>query len=235
MAFFCLVSDGIGRSPDKMIWIGCTLVLDGQGVQVGKGTWGGEPLTIRPLLCVHELRIRNWEKLKPAFQNFKLLEVLDFKGFEITQGQFPTTIGNLIHLRYLNLSNSRIRVLPSSIANLRCLNTLDLSQDFSYIMKIRSREEIPNVLWKMQQLRHLYLPWRYKIIHAKKLRLHMLTNLEILRYIDPNKCCVEGLIKLKNLRKLHIHAIKSIEQLEVIFKPLCPVLSVVSFLQWEEI
>lgn len=70
---------------------------------------------------------------------------------------------------------------------MRCLNTLDLSQDFSYILSIRSGGEIPNLLWKMQQLRHLYLPWRYKIIHAEKLRLDTLTNLEILRYIDPKQ------------------------------------------------
>ena len=37
--------DGTGLSLDKTIWMGCIPVLDGQGVQVEKGTHGDEPST----------------------------------------------------------------------------------------------------------------------------------------------------------------------------------------------
>ena len=44
--------------------------------------------------------------------------------------------------------------LPSSLGNLRCLQTLDLR---SHAMSV------PNLFKKMEQLRHLYLPSKYKI------------------------------------------------------------------------
>ncbi|KAJ9704320.1 hypothetical protein PVL29_002741 [Vitis rotundifolia] len=129
----------------------------------------------------------------------------------------------VIHLQDGN--KAAIGDFSSSMVSLVRQSTVEVRRLAIYLDQgIRSGGEIPNVLWKMQQLRHLYLPWSYKIIDAEKLRLDTLTNLEILRYIDPDKCCVKDLVKLKNLRKLHIHAIKSIEQLDVIFKPPSPVL-----------
>ena len=60
-----------------------------------------------------------------------------------------------------------------------------------------------NVLGKMRQLRHLYLP-KYSMISYKrsKLWLDCFINLEILENFDPSWCKSEDLTKLINLRKL---------------------------------
>ncbi|MFQ6651370.1 hypothetical protein Gotur_023723, partial [Gossypium turneri] len=100
------------------------------------------------------LKIRGiWRYL---FNNFQLLRALNyerttrdsFAGFKL-----PSDIGNLIHLRFLSLKDLEFLwpKLPSSLGNLRCLQTLDLRVD-------RDRIHVPNVIWSMEQLRHLYLP-----------------------------------------------------------------------------
>lgn len=68
-----------------------------------------------------------------------------------------------------------MRVFPSSIGNLVCLHNLDLSFD---LLDGLQRGEIPNVIWKMEQLSHLYLPKSFTINGADKLRLDSLNNLK---------------------------------------------------------
>ncbi|MFQ6652630.1 hypothetical protein Gotur_024401 [Gossypium turneri] len=90
------------------------------------------------------------------FNNFQLLRALNY---EITTGasfagfKLPSDIGNLIHLRFLSLKDLEFfwRKLSSSLGNLRCLQTLDLRVSNYKI-------HVPNVIWRMEQLRHLYLP-----------------------------------------------------------------------------
>ena len=131
---------------------------------------------LRSLLFFYakEVGMINWEQLKPVFNNFKLLRVLDLEGFKTTE-HLPKAIGKLVHLRYLNLRNSKVRVFPSSIGNLVCLHNLDLSFD---LLDGLQRGEIPNVIWKMEQLSHMYLPKSFTINGADKLRLDSLNNLK---------------------------------------------------------
>ncbi|MCH80876.1 NBS-containing resistance-like protein, partial [Trifolium medium] len=57
---------------------------------------------------------------------FKLLKVLDFEKSLLNY--IPYNLGNLFHLRYLNLSHTKVTVLPRSIGKLVNLETLDLRQ-----------------------------------------------------------------------------------------------------------
>ncbi|XP_028106147.1 disease resistance protein RPP8-like [Camellia sinensis] len=131
---------------------------------------------------------------------------MDIKG---ENGMLPRDVGNLFHLRYLNINNSSIRSVPSSIGNLRFLQTLDLRTDADL--------EIPNVLWRLEQLRHLYLPGDIQLTGTSKLRLDGLSKLETLEAFDTKFCDVRYFPKLTNLRKVEIGWV-SPEDLVVILK-----------------
>ena len=76
---------------------------------------------------------------------FKVLRVLDLEGLEIES--LPSIVGTLIHLRYLRLRHSGLKMLPTSIGNLRSLKTLDMN----------NLNEVTNMIRKMENLRYLYI------------------------------------------------------------------------------
>nr|XP_027070536.1 LOW QUALITY PROTEIN: probable disease resistance protein RXW24L [Coffea arabica] len=135
------------------------------------------------------------KKMKSQFNNFKMLRVLAIEGIRpafsedrTLKSEFlqvadhlrlPKAIGELIHLRYLSLRRSIFLCLPSSLGNLQNLQTLDLRAGVC---------RIPNVLWKMRQLRHLYLP----------------ANYVELSWLDIEEDPMETLERLPNLRSLHL-------------------------------
>ncbi|KAK8985254.1 hypothetical protein V6N11_068521 [Hibiscus sabdariffa] len=135
------------------------------------------------------------------FNSLKLCRVLDFANSSGNEAyKVPSSIGNLIHLRFLNLRTFKFiwPWIPTSIGNLRCLQTLDLriSNDGPFYGTVY----IPNVIWKLEQLRHLYLP---EEMHEKtKLKLHTLRNLQTLVNFNTENCFATHLSKLTNLRKL---------------------------------
>ncbi|XVF78634.1 hypothetical protein PTKIN_Ptkin14bG0150800 [Pterospermum kingtungense] len=133
------------------------------------------------------------------FNNFKLLRVLDFEGADNSGCKVPSDIGNLIHLRFLSLRDIEFlwSKLPSSLGNLRCLQTLDLR-----IKAVCDSIHVPNVIWRMEQLRHLYLPEKCK--SKKKLKLDTLRNLQTLVNFNTKYCYLKDLLKLTNLRVLEI-------------------------------
>ncbi|XP_061991265.1 putative disease resistance protein At1g50180 [Rosa rugosa] len=147
------------------------------------------------------------EKLvRSLVKKFKLLRVLKLEGM-LTSVELPNEIGNMVHLRFLSLWYSITR-LPSSLGNLRCLQTLNL--------KLCNCQVVPNVIWKMEQLRHLYLPL-YWTSHPK-LRLSTLRNLQTLDYVSSLCSDLTDLSELRNLRKLGIRVTTSLEKLEEILK-----------------
>ncbi|KAM7486579.1 hypothetical protein LguiA_002588 [Lonicera macranthoides] len=131
----------------------------------------------------------------PNLKEFKLLRVLDFEGFDFDGERIPKGIGKLIHLKYLSFKDCWGVKLPSSIGNLQFLQILD----------IRGRGvdiSVPNVLWKLESLRHLYLP-NYINRKNEKLTLDGLSRLEILENFDTYTCNVlKDLFKLPELRNL---------------------------------
>lgn len=66
----------------------------------------------------------------------------------------PKDIRILIHLRFLSLEGSTFEELPKTLGNFEFMKTLDRR-----VAKIILRGIIvPNVLWKLKEFRHFYLP-----------------------------------------------------------------------------
>ncbi|GMP77486.1 hypothetical protein CsSME_00033752 [Camellia sinensis var. sinensis] len=138
------------------------------------------------------------EQLTRFSKESKYLRVINFDGNSLDYAdrtkELPKEIENLILLRYLGLYRTAFTKLPSSIGNLRHLQTLDLRTD-SYI-------RVPNVLWKMEGLVHLFLPFLGRFWTEGKLRVDSLRNLETLQNLFSEKVNVRDLFKLTNLRRL---------------------------------
>ncbi|GAB4836867.1 hypothetical protein Ancab_039540 [Ancistrocladus abbreviatus] len=150
-----------------------------------------------------------------------LLRVLLLFGIETNDGCLPDQIGNLRHLRYLGVVNTNISSLPESIGNLSSL----LIVEYKGINTMNSEcGQLPNVLWKMKQLRHLYLPFLSFLPTPsipETLMLHTLQNLMTLWGLQGGNWMKTQMATLSPcLVKLGIHGISSQEQLDSVFH--CP-------------
>lgn len=104
---------------------------------------------------------RNKKLVQSLFKDFKVLRVLKIEGMDRCV-ELPNEIGNMVHLRFLSLWRSNITRLPSSLGNLICLQTVDF--------RFCNTQVVPNVVWKMEQLRHLYLPlfWKAAAVYSSQ-------------------------------------------------------------------
>ncbi|KAK8633403.1 hypothetical protein V6N13_014249 [Hibiscus sabdariffa] len=147
--------------------------------------------------CIRFLKA--WGFWTYIFTNLKLLRVLNYEGRPTHAGcKLMGDIGNLIHLRFLSLKGFKFKgsKLPSSLGNLRCLLSLDLRlHGFGHT-------HVPDVIWRMEQLRHLYLPYYYD--DKTKLHLGTLRNLLTLVNFNTKNCYLKDLINMTNLRELVI-------------------------------
>ncbi|XP_048428673.1 putative disease resistance RPP13-like protein 1 isoform X2 [Pyrus x bretschneideri] len=82
--------------------------------------------------------------LLPALRSLRVFSLSGYKNVT----ELPNSIGNLISLRYINLSHTGIRRLPDRICTLYNLQTLLLSHCFSLI-------ELPADMQKLINLRHV--------------------------------------------------------------------------------
>uniref|UniRef100_A0A2N9J952 Uncharacterized protein n=1 Tax=Fagus sylvatica TaxID=28930 RepID=A0A2N9J952_FAGSY len=105
----------------------------------------------------------------------------------------------------------------SSTGNLVCLETLNLEtiEELSW----ESTVLIPTVIWKMKQLRHLYLPKWCNYLTDDKLQLANLSNLQTLVNFPTNKCDVRDLLSLTNLKKLVLNDPRDFQDFGEIFNP----------------
>ncbi|KAL2336474.1 hypothetical protein Fmac_010920 [Flemingia macrophylla] len=103
-------------------------------------------------------------------RKFTYLRVLSFCGFE-SLNVLPNTIGELIHLRYLKLSRTSIKILPESLCNLYNLQTLKLNgcikltklpSDMQNLVNLRHLDilgtfmkDMPRGMGKLNHLQHL--------------------------------------------------------------------------------
>ncbi|GAB4837772.1 hypothetical protein Ancab_039629 [Ancistrocladus abbreviatus] len=151
-------------------------------------------------------------------EHFKLLRVLIFDQVETHDGYLPEILGSFKHLRYLALIDTNIKTLPESIGNLS--NLLYLEYKLGWEIK---GETLPNVFWKMKQLRHLYLDTHVWLAgFPKGLKLHPLTtNLQTLWMIEGT-CSEEEMERMgPRLTKLGIRHIKSQRLLDALFRSPC--------------
>ncbi|KAL3533903.1 hypothetical protein ACH5RR_007424 [Cinchona calisaya] len=209
------------------------LVIDLSGKSVPKYAALEKRVTRRLRLLGLLVDGRTPETMISQLNQFNMLRVLDIEGFSIIndydlsckdafnllvdQLKLLKAVGKLIHLRYLSLCDSTLVCLSLSIANLQHLQTLDLSDTKVHKM--------PNVLWKMRQLRHLYLPQRYMSTIGPfvkntscKLRLDGLHKLEILENCCNPICHTKDISKLKNLRALSAEVFVDLEDITEIIQ-----------------
>ncbi|POO01409.1 NB-ARC domain, LRR domain containing protein [Trema orientale] len=162
---------------------------------------------VRSLICFNTPLTRCDQALKPLFNSFPLLKVLKFGN--LGRVKVPKEIGRLFHLRFLSFKGSHVENLPSSIANLRCLQTLDLRTEL--------RLEFPNVKWKSEQLEHIYLPRDTYSVHDTSLWLANPGCLRTLVNISTDRFSLKNFSELINLTKLDLRLCRSSDNLEEIF------------------
>ncbi|KAL3507733.1 hypothetical protein ACH5RR_033115 [Cinchona calisaya] len=144
---------------------------------------------------------------------FKYLRVLKLEACEFKGSKLPRGIKNLIHLRFLSLKDSKFDKLPSSICQLQYLQTLDIRVGLSRIRGII----VPNVLWKLKRLRHLYLGFSHRT-RKGKLSFFGLSKLETLVGFDKDADEFKDVSKLSNLRRLNskVHITEKNEVSEIL-------------------
>ncbi|KAL3507748.1 hypothetical protein ACH5RR_033130 [Cinchona calisaya] len=128
---------------------------------------------------------------------FKYLRVLKLEAYEFKGYKLPRGIKNLIHLRFLSLKGSKFDKLPSSIGQFQYLQTLDIRAESSNMGGI----VVPNVLWKLKRLRHLY----FSLFHRTrkgKLSFFGLSKLETLFGFHKDEDDFKDVLGLSNLRSL---------------------------------
>ncbi|KAL6348512.1 hypothetical protein AAG906_009972 [Vitis piasezkii] len=142
----------------------------------------------------------------------------------LSSGDYSNEVWNLFNLRYLSLSRTKVKVIPSSIGKLQNLETLDLKH--SYVT------ELPAEILMLHQLRHLLL-YRYEkqtsspfhstydveegsgviseVGHLKQLRKLGIIKL---RKEDGMNLC-SSIEKLSNLRSLDVTSIQDDEMIDL--------------------
>ncbi|KAJ4878430.1 Disease resistance protein (NBS-LRR class) family [Raphanus sativus] len=79
--------------------------------------------SLRTLLFIMS---EEWKATSLFLKNLKLMRVLDLSSVKFERGKLPSSIGKLIHLRYLSLYEAHVTHLPSSMRNLKQLLYLNL-------------------------------------------------------------------------------------------------------------
>ncbi|CAL5188436.1 unnamed protein product [Lathyrus oleraceus] len=128
------------------------------------------------------------------FNTFKSLRVLDLHDLGIKV--VPTSIQEMKYLRYLDLSHNNIEKLPSCITKLIHLQTLKLS--YCHVLK-----ELPRDLQDLAQLKHLDIEGCLDLTHMPA-GINNLTSLQTLSLFVASKKHVitTGLRELADLNNL---------------------------------
>uniref|UniRef100_A0ACD5TCH8 Uncharacterized protein n=1 Tax=Avena sativa TaxID=4498 RepID=A0ACD5TCH8_AVESA len=171
-------------------------------------------------------QVRSFTIFSPAINQmlplprFEVLRVLDLEDCDLegTSGHLDLScVGDLLHLRYLGLRNTKLHKIPTEIGKLLFLQTLDLKGVH------KDAKELPASVIQLRNLMYLYvnrgtyLPVGYKnLTSLQELRYPMftedgnpeelgyLTELRVLKFCLPSRYPPEKLlILLESLDKLH--------------------------------
>ncbi|QHO54527.1 putative disease resistance RPP13-like protein 1 isoform X1 [Arachis hypogaea] len=126
-------------------------------------------------------------------EQMKCLRVLSFKSFSREEDLLHDSIGELIHLRYLDLSNTFVVTLPESLCDLYNLQTLKLSN-------CTNLKKLPYNMQNLVNLRHLDIEGT-KLEEMPK-GMGKLKDLQILRYYIVGKHEENGFGELGELVNL---------------------------------
>ncbi|XP_021832525.1 disease resistance protein RPP13-like [Prunus avium] len=138
------------------------------------------------------------------YKDFKLLRVLD--GVPV-QSRALGAVGNLIQLRYLGLvSRSDFKYARSLKSWARfAFEFPRLIGKLKNLLILKLENCIPDVIWKMKNLRHLFLSGTNQM----NLRLDTLSNLRTLKNLGSGRWIEDGgLVNLTNLQRLKIVGLK---------------------------
>uniref|UniRef100_A0A5B6ZBD2 Putative disease resistance protein RPM1 n=2 Tax=Davidia involucrata TaxID=16924 RepID=A0A5B6ZBD2_DAVIN len=177
------------------------------------------------------------DKLPESFMgtlstDFKLLKVLDFEDAPLDC--VHEEVGNLLHLRYLSVRNTKVKTLPKSIGRLHNLLTLDL--------KMSLVSELPVEINKLHKLRHLLAYYEddeidYPLNPRQGMKIQegfgCLEALQKLYFVEANDQghkLMKELRELRQLRKLGIFKLRSEDG-----KALCNAIENMSYLECLEI
>ncbi|CAH1447960.1 unnamed protein product [Lactuca virosa] len=154
---------------------------------------------------MHTLIFRGTIEKNISLQRFKCLRVLKFRACALKK--INDSVGELVHLRYLDLSYTKIKVLPKSIGKLYHLQTLKLSGCFL--------KQLPQSISKLISLRHLMYTGYLILLGHKPIRnVGRLTSLRTLpdfRVGREKRCHISELGPLKHLAgELHISNLENI-------------------------
>ncbi|PHT85550.1 hypothetical protein T459_07656 [Capsicum annuum] len=166
------------------------------------------------ILDPHKQQVRQPGKILPFdVEELKLLRLLDFDRVDFRSyddklpgddqkqniGLVLQGLSKLVHLKYLSFKRCFLDKYLS-LPIITNLQILDLRVDDSVNEVI-----LPNVLWKMRRMKHLYLPRMFQTYNGDKLRLDGMTELETLENFITKVCNVAD---LQTMNKLHSVAMK---------------------------
>ncbi|CAH8277320.1 unnamed protein product [Arabidopsis lyrata] len=184
-SFIKIVSDPASRSRRLVVF--CTDTFNGErDIENSK---------LRSLLFI---LVSYRFAMRSDFMMLPLLRVLDLSRAKFEGGKLPSSIGKLIHLKYLSLYMAYVTHLPSSLRNLKSLLYFNLE-----IYNPRGDAHyVPNVFKEMLELRYFSLPRR--TTSRTKLELGNLIKLETLKNFSTENSNVTDLHCMRRLRSLQI-------------------------------
>ena len=125
--------------------------------------------SLRTLLFIE---CRRWKATSLLFTRHKLMRVLDLSYVDFKGGKVPSSIGKLIHLRYLSFEWSNATQLPSSMRNLKKLFYLNLA--------VIGKVYMPNkILNEMRELTFLWLQTVDMVYTKEGIRLGQMSYLPV--------------------------------------------------------
>ncbi|CAK7340734.1 unnamed protein product [Dovyalis caffra] len=190
---FCHVS----RSCSTFKGIARHLSISNRGSDTPKSSTKSQS---RSIMVFDKVELRK-PTISVIFSKFKLLTTLDFENCPIAH--LPKKLGNLLHLRYLNLRETKVSKLPKSIRKLHNLESLDLRNSFV--------EELPVEISRFPKLRHLLADnreTRALKIHGSIKHLEFLQTLFMIKMDDDVSLINDGLLMSTKMRKLGIRNLK---------------------------